>query len=103
MALQELERDQLSQAATWAVPITKTVSGSEGAKIVKGATGSFGPSRTYTLVSNATVDVSLVAVYCAGDSAHESEFVKSILQADAAAPEANFSNVVDMLDWLNRE
>ena len=104
MALQELVRERQPQAAALrAIPITKTVSGSEGARIIKGATGSFGPSRTYTFVSNATADVSMVVVYFAGVNDYDPEFVTSILQADAAAPEASFDNVVDMLDWLNRE
>ena len=104
MALQELVRERYPQAAAFrAVPITKTVSGSDGARIIKGSTGSFDPSRTYAFVSNATVDVSLVVVYYAGINDYDPEFVTSILQADAAAPEASFNNVVDMLDWLNRE
>lgn len=102
MALQELERERQQQAA-WPVPITRTVSGPDGARIIKGMTGSFGLTRTCTLVSNATVDVSLVSIYYAGGSDYDAEFVKSILQADASAPEASFNNVVDMLDWLNRD
>ena len=104
MALQELVRDRQPQAAAWlAVPITKTISGSEGARIITGATGGFGPSRNYAFVSNATVDVSMVVVYYAGVNDYDPEFVTSILQADAAAPEASFDTVVDMLDWLNRD
>jgi hypothetical protein len=51
--------------------------------------------------SNATTGVSLGATYVVGAGDYDPEFVQSILQADAAAPEARFNNVVDMLDWLN--
>jgi len=34
---------------------------------------------------------------------YNAELVASILQADAAPSEASFNNVVDMLDWLNRD
>ena len=53
--------------------------------------------------STATLGVSLGGTYFAGASGYDSDFVASILQADASAPEATFNNVVDMLDWLNRE
>ena len=31
------------------------------------------------------------------------DFVGEILRADTLPPEAKFNNVVDMLDWLNRD
>jgi hypothetical protein len=34
---------------------------------------------------------------------YDPNFVADILKADAETPEASFDNVVDMLDWLNRE
>ena len=34
---------------------------------------------------------------------YNATFVAEVLAADAAPPEASFNNVVDMLDWLNRE
>ena len=39
----------------------------------------------------------------AAQQEYDPEFVADILAADAAPPEASFDNVVDMLDWLNRE
>jgi hypothetical protein len=51
--------------------------------------------------SNATIGISLGGTYVVGASDYDPDFVQSILQADAAAPEARFNNVVDMLDWLN--
>jgi hypothetical protein len=37
------------------------------------------------------------------DETFDPAIVKEIKAADAAAPEAQFNNVVDMLDWLNRD
>ncbi len=33
---------------------------------------------------------------------YSEEFVASILEADAADPEASFDNIIDLLEWLNR-
>ncbi len=107
MSLQAAERERTSRAPSWHVaPITKTVSGFEGARIVTALSGGGGISAVAegsAWSSNATIGASLVGVYYAGASDYDPEFVASILQADAAAPEASFNNVVDMLDWLNRE
>ncbi len=51
--------------------------------------------------SNATVGFSLGGTYVVSSSDYDPDFVKSILDADRAPPEARFNNVVDMLDWLN--
>jgi hypothetical protein len=53
--------------------------------------------------SNATTGISLGGEYYVGASDYDPDFVASILQADSAPPEASFNNVVDMLDWLNRD
>jgi hypothetical protein len=53
--------------------------------------------------SNATIGVSFGCTYVAGAVDYDPDFVASILKADAAEPEASFDNVVDMLDWLNRD
>jgi hypothetical protein len=105
MALQALERERPPQAplVSRVVPITKTVSGFEGARIFTTLSGSFNLAEVYALSSNATSDVSLGGVYYAGASGYDPDFVTSILKADADAPEASFDNVVDMLDWLNRD
>jgi hypothetical protein len=49
--------------------------------------------------------LALVSVGCisSSNSDYDTDFVESILSADAAEPEARFSNVVDMLEWLNRD
>jgi hypothetical protein len=103
MVLQALEREPQAPSVSRVVPITKTVSGSEGARIVTTLSAGFGLAATHYIASNATVDVWLSGVYYAGAGDYDPEFVASILQADTAAPEATFNNVVDMLDWLNRE
>jgi hypothetical protein len=54
-------------------------------------------------VSNATTNVSFACTSYAGALQYDPEFVAEILAADAADPEASFNNVVDMLDWLNRD
>jgi hypothetical protein len=54
-------------------------------------------------VSNATTNVSFGCTSYAGAFQYDPEFVDEILAADAAEPEASFNNVVDMLDWLNRD
>jgi hypothetical protein len=53
--------------------------------------------------STAPIGISLGGEYYVGASDYDPDFVASILQADAAPPEASFNNVVDMLDWLNRD
>ena len=37
------------------------------------------------------------------DEQYNPDLVAEILHADAKPPEAKFNNVVDMLDWLNRD
>jgi hypothetical protein len=105
MSLQAVERERTSRDPRWHVaPITKTVSGFEGARIVTALSGGVSAVvKGSAWSSNATIGTSFVGVYYAGASDYDPEFVASILQADAAAPEASFNNVVDMLEWLNRD
>jgi hypothetical protein len=42
-------------------------------------------------------------VYYAGAEEYDPDFVASVLKADSEPPEAHFNNVVDMLNWLNRD
>ncbi len=99
MALQEAKERKLL------FPVIETVAGFGHAQNLMALSDNHsavvagGPS----LYSNAMVGVSLGGTYFAGASGYDPDFVTGILQADAAAPEANFNNVVDMLDWLNRE
>lgn len=101
MSLQEVRE---RESAIWCVfPITETVAGFDGARIVTGLTGNGAVLLGSGWFSNVATGVSLGCMYYASTSGYDSEFVSSILQADAAAPEASHNNVVDMLDWLNRE
>jgi hypothetical protein len=84
--------------------VTETVAGFDGARIFTTLSDSASTVVVgCSLFSNATQTFSLGGVYYAGASNYDPDFVASILQADAAAPEASFNNVVDMLDWLNRD
>jgi hypothetical protein len=84
--------------------VTETVAGFNGARVVTGATGPASLRlETHAWTSNATSGVALGGVFFANVGEYHPDFVASILQADAAAPEASFNNVVDMLDWLNRD
>ena len=53
--------------------------------------------------SNATIGTSLGGTYYAGASEYDPAFVNRVLRADAAPVEATFDNVVDLLDWLERD
>ncbi len=93
------------EPSVWQVfPVTETVTGFDGARIITALTGNsavlVGGTNSF---SNVTTGVSLGGIYFAGTHDYDPDFVSSILQADAADPEASFNNVVDMLDWLNRE
>jgi hypothetical protein len=57
----------------------------------------------FDLYSNAPNGIALGTISLAGVVEYDPQFVKEVLQADAGSPEASFNNVVDMLDWLNRE
>jgi hypothetical protein len=93
------------EAPVWQIyPIIQTVSGFDGARLVTALSDNKNTLVAgFNLWSNAMVGVSLGGTYFAGTGDYDTAFVESVLQADAAAPEANFNNVVDMLDWLNRE
>jgi hypothetical protein len=92
-------------------PVTETVAGFGGARVVTGATGTASSGsyawtsnvETHAWTSNAMIGVMFGGVYYASAGEYDPDFVASILQADAAPPEASFNNVVDMLDWLNRD
>jgi hypothetical protein len=87
--------------------VYKTVSGREGSRIVVelaaspiSATERFvWGSFTFATATATTVS----CVFQTNAPAYDQDFVKSVLAADAAKPEASFNNVVDMLDWLNRD
>jgi len=101
MALQQLKEHRLP---VWQMfPIIETIAGFGNTQNLTAFSG--GPTAVLAggnPFSNATSDVSFGMTYLAGVTEYDPDFVKSVLQADAAAPEASFTNVVDMLDWLNR-
>ena len=109
MSLQTIECEKRRAPATLQklFPVTRTVSGFEGFQFLK--TVSEGVTDitvhgSYALATNASVSLSIVGcVYYAGVNGYDADFVKAIQAADAAEPEAGFNNVVDMLDWLNRD
>jgi hypothetical protein len=88
-------------------PITETVSGFAGTRVVTAvSTGAVLEVVVPTGWSpnNATLGLSFGCLSTAGVAdGYNAELVASILQADAAPSEASFNNVVDMLDWLNRD
>jgi hypothetical protein len=53
--------------------------------------------------SNASANVSVGGMYYTGAGDYDPAFVAEILAADAAPAEEGFDNVVDLLDWLNRD
>lgn len=82
-------------------PVTKTVSGFAGSRFLT-AFNALSFSDGDVVASNAMTGISVVCV--SSNSAHyDSSFISSVLAADKAAPEARFDNVVDMLDWLDRD
>src|ERR1035441_10598946 len=96
MGLQAVkEREQ----PTWqALPITETVTGFEGARLITTLTGNLGQLMEGPgWYPNTMIGLSLGAVYYAsGAGDYDADLVASILQADAATPEASFSNRGDM-------
>ena len=104
MAVQAVRERPPAPLARPLYPVTETVAGFNGARVVTGATGTASLGlEAHTWTSNATIGVAFGGVYYASAGEYDPDFVASILQADAAPPEASFSNVVDMLDWLNRD
>src|SRR5258706_9576988 len=99
MALQEAKERKLP---SWQVfPVIETVAGFGHAQNLMALSDPHSTVVTgSSLYSNAMIGVSLGGTYFAGASDYDPDFVTSILQSDAAAPEANFNNVVDMLDLL---
>jgi len=106
MALHAIkERERPPHSGFWNVyPVTETVAGFQGARIVtvlSDAKSALVVGSGWT--SNATIGVSLGGEYFTDAQEYDAVFVESIIKADADSPEASFNNVVDMLDWLNRD
>ena len=104
MALQSVRERPQEPLARPLYLVTETVAGFNGARMVTGATGPASLRlEALVLTSNAMSGVALGGVFYANVDECDPDFVASILQADAGSPEASFNNVVDMLDWLNRD
>jgi hypothetical protein len=101
VSLQALEREPEHRFRL--APITKAVSGFDGARIVTSLTDHPNAVSNYGIFSNATDSATFEMVYYTSTVDYDAGIVASLLHADSASPEANFSNVVDMLDWLNRD
>ena len=101
MYLQVAEReDRRAPTVRIVVPVTKTVSGFEGSRFLVAASAV--AFASYAVATNATTAISFSCVYHSGEPDYDADFVSDLLAADAAETEAQFGNVVDMLDWLNR-
>jgi hypothetical protein len=93
------------------VPVTRSVPGFGGTQFLTAFSGNEYVSTPPALrnstggftLSTATGGISFGCTLYAGAGEYNPDFVASILAADGAEPEACFDNVVDMLDWLNRD
>ena len=90
-----------------AYPVFETVSGFGGAVTITSTANSTSlPVIVLDYWSNAMSGASLGGIYravYADVEQYDPDFVAGILRADAEPPEAQFNNVVDMLNWLNRD
>jgi hypothetical protein len=88
-------------------PVIETVPGFAGSVTVTSTANSGSLHVVGVGFSTATIGASLGGVYRATyadpPEEYDPDFVASILQADAKPTEAQFDNVVDMLNWLNRD
>jgi hypothetical protein len=112
MGVQLAEREQrfVHPLASRIYPTAKSIAGSEWTRVLT-AVSSWTPypvafpsvGITLTLTNAATEGLSFFTISYAGVANYNADFVAELLAADAAEPEATFDNVVDMLDWLNRD
>jgi hypothetical protein len=90
-------------------PMIETVPGWVGSVVTVTTSANSGSLHVIGLdwLSTTTTGASLGGIYRAtyadAPEQYDPDFVASILQADAKPPEARFDNVVDMLNWLNRD
>ncbi|MGV7219697.1 hypothetical protein [Bradyrhizobium sp. UFLA05-112] len=108
MSARTAEREVAAHAVR-VVPVTTSVPAFGGTHFLTSfnAGGYISQPQHGTMTGNVTIsNVTLgfsFAIHTAGGSVYDSDFVADILAADAAEPEASFDNVVDMLEWLNRD
>ena len=114
MAHAVYEKEALVDYPTWHKYIAAgtTISGQEGATIAYASNGTVTVASGATISSTAMVTakayghlVNAVVVLSAQptEEKYNPEFVRKILEADARPPAAKFTNVVDMMEWLDRD
>ncbi len=108
MGLQKLADDRRGRRRLHAYSGDYTISGAAGSRIVNGSNAGnvSGISRWYGGGST-SVDFEIRVHSYSGPVSvteeYDPAFVAEILAADAAPAEEGFDNVVDLLDWLNRD
>jgi hypothetical protein len=111
MSAQSAEREKRSPATAVQkyFPITRTVPGFEGTRLLIAFSGDtysvplYMAGATVSVSANAASGVSVGGTFYSGIDDYDPDFVASLLAADAVEPEASFNNVVDLLDWLDRD
>jgi hypothetical protein len=118
MSLQEVLDEERLTSRAQTVRAFYTVSGAEGAQIINATTNHSVSIKISTQAVTAALErlmsatvtwgqqqtgVVPAAVSSVEEVQYDPDFVAQILQADAAPPEAKFTNVVDMLEWLDRD
>lgn len=85
-------------------PVSQTISGTAGARIAYGSNVNVTTVGWVALVSTANQEYQLVGVAPTPvTEEYVPEMVSLLLRLDKAPPEAKFNNVVDMMDWLDRD
>jgi hypothetical protein len=83
-------------------PVRTTIPGFVGTQLLTAFTGSYTSLPIGSSLTANTLGVLLGTIVATVDE-YDPDFVASILAADAAEPEASFDNVVDLLEWLDRD
>lgn len=120
MSLQVLEeRDREFCGHGTNYPVRRTVPGFEGtqiitaftscnldAEVVRSCTGTTADSTNFTVnfwtYTGVSIPIVKVALWPTTPE-YDQQFANTILAADAAAPEGSFDNVIDLMDWLDRD
>jgi hypothetical protein len=106
-AVQKRERPATAPLVQHLYRVFETISGSSdwtGAVMVHDVSAGMNLSQgTVAWSSTVNVGMSVGGVYYTDGSEYDPGFVAHILRADAAPVETTFDNVVDMLDWLERD
>jgi hypothetical protein len=111
MSLQDIERTKSRRRWQMFETATVTVSGAAGSRILNGSNAEYVIGGGYQWLGGGSTSAGqavTVVAYSGITQAPEVEeydpaFVTRILDAAAQPPEAKFNNVVDMLNWLNRD